>query len=70
MFDTILCSEKGPTSCRSPEAAGELPKEDALGRDPSEDPQSLNTFAVSVDLGSGVFVVGWDGPHDPSDPKR
>ena len=48
----------------------ELSKEDTLERNPSDDPQSLNTFAVPVDLDADLFVVDWDGPHDPSNPRK
>ena len=70
MSNLTLCSEKGPTSCRSPETASELSKEDTLTHGSSEDPQSLSASTVSVDLESDVLVVDWDGPHDPSNPKK
>ena len=70
MTRLTLCSEKGPNSCQSPEVASELFREDTLARGPSDDSQSLNASAVSVDLESDVLIVDWDGPHDPSNPKK
>ena len=70
MSDFTLCSEKGPTSCRSLAVTSEPFEEGSLARDSSDDPQSSNGSLVSVDPDSDVLVVDWDGPHDPSNPKK
>lgn len=70
MSNHTLYSEKGPTSHRNSEIASELFNEGSLAHDLSDDRRSSNVSDATVNPDSGVVVVDWDGPDDPSNPKK
>lgn len=70
MSDQVLRSEESPTSRRSPEAAPKLLNENSPVRGLSGSRQLSNTSKTTVNQDSNVLIVDWDGPDDPSNPKK
>ena len=70
MSDHRLRDEKNPTSCRDYEAAGGLFKAGSLAYDLSDCRRSSNVSDATVNPDSDVLIVNWDGPDDPSNPKK
>jgi hypothetical protein len=69
MCDQTLCNQKGSVSSRNSEAASELPNKDTLAHD-HDDWLSSNASNVTPCTNTGVLIVDWDGPDDPSNPKK
>lgn len=67
MSDQTLHNEKDSTPRRNLEAASELFNKGTLAHDHSNDRRSSNTSEVTA---TNVLIVGWDGPDDPSNPKK
>lgn len=70
MPDHALRNEKNPTSCRDYETAGGMFKADSLAHDLSDCKRSSKASDATVNPDSDVLVVDWDGPDDPSNPKK
>jgi len=70
MSGRTLYSEKGSTSHRDSEVASEPSNEGSLAHDLSDDRRSSNVSDVTVNPDRSVLVVDWDGPDDPSNPKK
>jgi hypothetical protein len=70
MSNHTLFNEKVSLSCRYSGEESNVPKESSLAHDLYDDRRSSNGSGAIVKSDSSVLIVDWDGPDDPSNPKK
>lgn len=65
-----LCNEKGPASCRSSAAPSELSNKGSQMHSLCSGLQAPDVPEVTANPDNNVLIVDWNGPDDPSNPKK